>query len=538
MTKPEFINNGEAQAKFQAQRGGEFSRNPIVPLTPDEIGAIRNGVLSPIETPKRNVENEVHNTNGRAIAEQIKKDHLFYSNGEGQLPWMGVSPDYFYLPKPTQEGMRVMGKLLDRFVHAASDLYGKSDVVKEVVRRGKNQATLDFIDASGDMPYSSSMFRPDLCLTTEGFRLTELELMIGGRGISSSLSTMYKDVVEDPQIVKPEGSEKGYAKMWKARGANENNAVVIISYEDSRDFKPELKLLAERSRMQGVPVWTNDEGELLKENGKMVFRPSNAISKAGGDIFVAGKPAGIPVVGIDRFFETYEIDPGFEMTNKEGAVVARYDAGVEPILDEMRNGSGIDVVPTLQHAYLEEKAILAFLHHPDFDRHWKEYFTEEEIDILKTLIPPTVVITPELAPQPIANTWEDLINLSGKDRELVIKKSGAAPDAWGARSVSFAQDKSKNGFKQQMDALLADSGGVSVMQKYAEGKSLEHPIYFPDEDVTKIYKAGNEVIRGRFTPFYYITENGIEMSDVMVTIRPGKKTHGGYNAPSMPVAFL
>ena len=524
MALPEFNKNTEAQAQFRAQSGGESVRNPIVPLTSVEIAAIKTGVLSPVEMPKRNVEVETHNRNGRLITERIKNDHLFYERGEGQLPWIGVSPDYFYLTRNTQDGLTATGKLLGRFLDASSRLYQKDATVRNIIRMGKNQATLDFMDKSGDVPFSAGMFRPDLCLTSEGFRLTELEIMIAGRGMASSLTTAYKELVPDVDAQKMEGSEIGYAKMWKAREADKRGAIVIVSYEDSRDFKPELKFLAEKTREQNVPLWTNDEGQIIQRDGRLFFRPA-----AGGDE--------MPVSGIDRFFETYELNPEFEMTNREGQISARYDPDIVKILEGIVNDPNLDVIPSLEHAYLEEKAMLAFLHHPQFAKHWEEYFAPEELNILRTLIPATVVVTPDLMPQPIADDWFGLLNLSGKDRELVVKKSGAAPDAWGSRSVSFAQE-GKAKFQARIEAALDGKDGVTVVQKYAEGTSLDHPIYFPEVDTTNIYKNGNEVTRGRFTPFYYVTEKGVEMSDMMVTIRPGKKTHGASDSAMAPIAFI
>jgi len=200
------------------------------------------------------------------------------------------------------------------------------------------------------------------------------------------------------------------------------------------------------------------------------------------------------------------------------------------------------VAPPLR-SFLEEKTGLALFHHHLLRDFWTENLSRGSRRLLERLIPRTWVVDPAPLPPTAVldgpliggrpmNDWRDLAQASQKERELILKISGYHETAWGARSVIYGSDCSREEWQAGLeDALALSDRNLHVLQEYRKPQRLKHLLYA--EDGSSVREAQGRL---RLCPYYFIVEGETRLSGALATFCPPDKKiiHGMVDAALLP----
>jgi hypothetical protein len=119
--------------------------------------------------------------------------------------------------------------------------------------------------------------------------------------------------------------------------------------------------------------------------------------------------------------------------------------------------------------------------------------------------------------------WNQLKNLSQRERELVVKVSGFSADAWGSRGVHLGSDLSTVEWSAAVDhALAAWPTSPHLLQRYHKPRRVEAAFVDPDSGATVAMPA-----RVRLCPYYFVTGEGDaarpQLGGVLATLNPADK---------------
>jgi hypothetical protein len=193
--------------------------------------------------------------------------------------------------------------------------------------------------------------------------------------------------------------------------------------------------------------------------------------------------------------------------------------------------------------FLEEKLGLALYHHHLLRDFWAENLSKASRRLLDRLIPRSWVVDPAPLPPgavldgPVVggrpmNDWHDLGQASQKERELILKISGYHETAWGARSVVFGSDCSKEEWQAGLDEALASSDrNLHIVQEYRKPTRLKHPLYNESGDSVREAQG-----RLRLCPYYFVVNGEPRLSGALATFCPPDKKiiHGMVDAALLP----
>ena len=132
--------------------------------------------------------------------------------------------------------------------------------------------------------------------------------------------------------------------------------------------------------------------------------------------------------------------------------------------------------------------------------------------------------------------WDQLIDASKKERELILKISGFHESAWGARSVVYGADCSREEWKAGVDIAISDAPrNLHVLQDYHKPRRIGHPLYpaLPaDGPETAVERQG----RLRLCPYYFVQGDRTELAGALATFCPPDKKiiHGMQDAALLP----
>lgn len=190
----------------------------------------------------------------------------------------------------------------------------------------------------------------------------------------------------------------------------------------------------------------------------------------------------------------------------------------------------------------EEKLLFALLWNRNLREFWRQELGESFLARLQKIIPYTWVIDPTpLTPQaafPELNLtdWQQLKNLSQRERELILKISGFSELAWGSRGVYLGSDLSQADWSAAVDQALSCFGrSPFVLQRFHKSKVVEAN-WFDFEKNELIPMQG----RVRLCPYYFVAgENDsarANLGGVLATIVPTDKkiVHGMRDAILAP----
>jgi hypothetical protein len=427
----------------------------------------------------------------RAIRDALPSGGLF----AGQ-EWR-ISPKPFPLGDKLAKEIESLGRVLLQFYRATNLLYRKSAEGKmpEWVARwldlGKPAELIALQRSPAFKNEVPRVIRPDLLITEDGLRVTELDSVPGGIGLTAWLNKTYSAINHQPSTIigSADGMVSGFASIF----GNAAHVHVIVS-DEAATYRPEMQWLAEQI------------------GARLAVRDSNFTGFAEGDAAY-------------RFFEL------FDLSNI---------ASAKQIFD-LAAANKIRVSPPPKPMF-EEKMLFALLWNRNLQGFWRQELGEGFLTRLKKLVPYTWIVDPTPLPPHAAipelnlTDWQQLKTMSQKERDLILKVSGYSENAWGARGVFLGSDLSHEDWSKAVDAALADfQKSPSVLQRFHK-PTLVDASWF---DFTK-----NELVpmkgRARLCPYYFVAGDGDsarpQLGGVLATIVPADKkiVHGMTDAVLAP----
>lgn len=441
---------------------------------------------------------------GLVIASQHKKrlaglPSSFYGGWRISLnPWR--------LSAEEKEELELLGERLYRFYQSCNSLYHHSlrgtapAWIVEYLDLGKDPDILSIGRMNRFENSLPRVIRPDLIKTQDGFLACELDSVPGGIG----LMVQFQEIYQTPAIIGGKnGMLQAFAQMIREEAPTPNVAIVIT--EEANSYRQEMEILAARLCQIGLPTSVVTPEDLEYRDEEVYYRGQRL------DLLY-------------RFFELYELP---RMAHSD-------------LLLKAAQKRHIKITPSLR-PHLEEKMWFAFFHHPALRSFWREQLGEKTDLYLQKLFPRTWILDPRpMSPKGIipgiefrGNTLQDWRVLSAatqKERsQWVIKPSGYSPLAWGARGVRVGEDLSGHDWNHAMEEALASfTRGPWLLQEWG------HPIRQSFESISLDGVEEKKEVRGRISPFYFVTEGEAKLSGVLATLCPLDKKiiHG------MPGAIL
>ena len=437
---------------------------------------------------------------------------------EKLAPNWRVSPEPYYLSSEEILFFEDLGCHLLKFYTVLNSLY--SDSVKgkipswfaQYLDAGKPDDLVAYSRMKrirGDLP---GIIRPDIMVTGKGFSITELDSVPGGFGLTARLMDLYSSM--DEIVGMSEGGiPEAFYKMAESVSGEKSCVVAIIVSDEANDYWGEMSSLSQHLNDKGFPVFALKPQELIFREEGLFFKKNNNEVKV--DVLY-------------RFFEL------FDLKNIPKAELIMYSC---------KKGR-VKITPPFK-PYLEEKLAFSLFKHPVLTSLWEKELGCETFSILSHLIPETWVLdsreVPDYAVIPgldiggkLVQNWKELISLTKKERELVIKPSGFSPESWGSRGVVIGHDVSAEVWGKTLeDSLAKFPEGSSVLQVFHKGRRVR--VRYRDSGTDSIVEMESRV---RLTPYYFLIEGSARLAGILATLCPHdkKKIHGMSDAVLIPCA--
>ena len=416
-----------------------------------------------------------------------------------------VSPSPFPLGPELAKELDSLGRVLLQFYRAVNLLYRKSVEGKqpEWIARWLDQGKPAWLVELQRHPALKNelprVIRPDILLTESGFAITELDSVPGGIGLTGWLNKEYSVVsvqYSEPEVLGgADGMLKGFASTF-----GDAQQVHIVVSEESASYRPEMEWLVNQLNTAGQTSFS--------------LQPSTFNSPAPGD-------------AVYRFFEL------FDVANVAGA----------RRLFELATEKQIRLTPPPRPVF-EEKLLFALLWNRNLRGFWRQELGESFLSRLQKAVPYTWVVDPTPLPPHAAipelnlTDWRQLMALSQRERELILKVSGYSEEAWGARGVYFGSDLSTAEWSVAVEKALREFDRTPyVLQRYHKPRLVESS-YF-DFDRNQLVPMPGRV---RLCPYYFVGGEGdaarANLGGVLATICPADKKiiHGMKDAVLAPCA--
>jgi hypothetical protein len=392
--------------------------------------------------------------------------------GAGTWRW---SPQPLKISRKELRELEGLGHVLAQFQRASDAIYRRSAKGKifpwiaESLDQGKPDWMIEVQRRGQSAAHFPRIIRPDLLLTEEGFALTEIDSVPGGIGITAWLAAQY-EAAGCLVLGGANGMLDGFSSLLPPGGA-------VMLADESADYRAEMLWLLEQL---GENRTLEDASTLQADDTRALY----------------------------RFFEC------FDWQNV-------------PQLPDFCARGGRTEAPIKPH--LEEKLWLALFHMPGLKHLWQQEMRANQWQQLQKIIPTSwFVRNVELPPDAVlpdlhVSRWQEVMNFSQKERQLVLKISGFDPRAWGSRGVFIGHDLPSNEWRDCLQSALDDNRSAWMMQKFRETRIIEHPVYQPDGSVAM------EQGRVRLCPYYFTDEKGYtRLHGCLATIVPidKKKIHG------------
>ncbi|MBT5986063.1 MAG: hypothetical protein HOG74_05645 [Nitrospina sp.] len=437
---------------------------------------------------------------------------------EKLAPNWRVSPEPYYLSSEEILFFEDLGCHLLKFYTVLNSLY--SDSVKgkipswfaKYLDAGKPDDLVAYSRMKrirGDLP---GIIRPDIMVTGKGFSITELDSVPGGFGLTARLMDLYSSM--DEIVGMSEGGiPEAFYKMAESVSGEKSCVVAIIVSDEANDYWGEMSSLSQHLNDKGFPVFALKPQELIFREEGLFFKKNNNEVKV--DVLY-------------RFFEL------FDLKNIPKAELIMYSC---------KKGR-VKITPPFK-PYLEEKLAFSLFKHPVLTSLWEKELGCETFSILSHLIPETWILdsreVPDYAVIPgldiggkLVQNWKELISLTKKERELVIKPSGFSPESWGSRGVVIGHDVSAEVWEKTLeDSLAKFPEGSSVLQVFHKGRRVR--VRYRDSGTDSIVEMESRV---RLTPYYFLIEGSARLAGILATLCPHdkKKIHGMSDAVLIPCA--
>ena len=403
-----------------------------------------------------------------------------------------IATEPFQLEAKFVRELESLGRVLLQFYRAADLLYrhsvaGKQPAwVAEWLDQGKPQSLLDWQRHAGFKTTLPRILRPDILLTENGWHITELDSVPGGIGLTAWLNETYSkhaDVLGGAR-----GMVDGFAGIFTGDGS-----VHVMVSEESATYRPEMEWLCEQA----------GERFAVRDTGFNEF--------SGGDAAY-------------RFFELFDLK----------------NVSAHAALFEKATAKQVQLTPPPK-AHLEEKMLFALFWNRNLREFWQRELGGKFMRQLEKVIPQTWLVDPTPLPPHAAvpgldiTDWQQLAELSQKDRQLVLKLSGFNERAWGARSVRLGNDLSQADWAAAVAEAIAGFGDSPwILQRFEKPRRVHHE-WFDFESGEARTMPG----RVRLCPYYFVHgEDEVKLGGVLATVCPADKKiiHGMRDAILAPCA--
>jgi hypothetical protein len=303
-----------------------------------------------------------------------------------------------------------------------------------------------------------------------------------------------------------------YDSLASLRPDKEFPVIGIVVSDEATTYRPEMEWLADKLQQSGKRVYCLHPGDL--------FPVGDALCAD-----IDGNPEEMDV--IYRFWELFDL---------ENIPVA------DAILEMLNNGSPLAVTPPMRH-FQEEKLNLVLFHHPRLADFWRENLSKPSWKLLNRIIPSGWIMDPvDLPPNAVLDAplvggrpiyrWEQLADASQKERNLIMKLSGFHENAWGARSVLYGSDASRQEWLDGINEALEGAGdSLYLLQDYKKPALLKHPVFREEGELAEM--SG----RLRLCPYYFVEGESVSLGGILATFCPADKKiiHGMRDAALLPV---
>ena len=455
------------------------------------------------------------------IESSLVQSNLFSkaTQAEKAAPSWRVSPEPYYLSSEEILFFEDLGCHLLKFYTVLNSLYADSVKGKipswfaQYLDAGKPDDLVAYSRMKrirGDLP---GIIRPDIMVTEKGFSITELDSVPGGFGLTARLMDLYSGMGEMMVGMSDGGIPEAFYKMAESVSGEKSCVVAIIVSDEANDYWGEMSSLAQHLNDKGLPVFALRPQELIFREEGLFFKKNN------------------DEVKIDVLYRFFEL---FDLKNIPKAELIMYSC---------KKGR-VKITPPFK-PYLEEKLAFSLFKHPVLTSLWEKGLGCETFSILSHLIPETWILDsreiPEYAVIPgldiggkLVQNWKELIPLTQKERELVIKPSGFSPESWGSRGVVIGHDVSAEVWKKTLeDSLAKFPEGSSVLQVFHKGRRVR--VSYRDRFTDSIVEMESRV---RLTPYYFLIDGSARLTGILATLCPHdkKKIHGMSDAVLIPCA--
>jgi hypothetical protein len=463
----------------------------------------------------------------RQINESAPVDFLFEGDRarlhpDSRLPWR-ISPEPFWLTPEQHDVLLRLGPAIHAFNKACNLLYHQSvkglqpAFVHEYLDAGKSERAIELARLNRVKSHLPVVLRPDLIITADGVRVAEFDSLPGGIGFTAQVTATYADIGFDV-LGGADGLIDGfYEAVTHGLKSDPDDAagpvVCIIVSDESDAYREEMVWLAAALRDRGKAVHCRHPKDLHVDDMGVLFDVDGRRTRA--DVAY-------------RFFELFDL-PNIPK--------------VEFISYHVRKNA-VRVTPPMK-AFLEEKMWLALFHHARLRTFWDKELPRDSHELLRDIIPHTWVL--DSTPSPphtvipdlqvggrVVSAWDDLMHLSKKERELVIKPSGFTEDAQQSKGVTIGHDVSENDWQAALQAALQSfSTSPYVLQKFHKGARLPARYYdFDSEDIKPMH--GRALLR----PYYYVIGDDVRLAGTQCVLCPADKKilHGMIDAVLVPAA--
>ena len=425
----------------------------------------------------------------RFVREQLPAEGLFAGH-----EWR-TSPAPFPLGAALAKDLDQLGRVLLQFYRAVNLLYRKSVEGKQpawVARwldQGKPSELIQLQRSpafKNDLP---RVIRPDLLITEHGIRVTELDSVPGGIGLTAWLNQTYSRM--GFKVLGGEtGMLQGFASIFGSA-----DAVHLIVSEEAATYRPEMAWVAQQLGTQRFTV-----------------RDSSFRAFADGD-------------AVYRFFELFDL--------------ANVPATQQ--IFEWAAAKRLRLTPPPKPLF-EEKMLFALLWNRNLRVFWRQELGESFFQKMLQLVPYTWVVDPTPLPPHAAipelnlTDWHQLQDLSQKERELILKVSGFSAHAWGARGVYLGSDLAHADWAAAVDRALASfDTSPYVLQRYFKPDLVGCDWFDFKQSQVQSIKG-----RVRLCPYYFVAGETdaarATLGGVLATICPADKKiiHGMTDAIFAP----
>lgn len=449
------------------------------------------------------------------VAARLKDLHVYGDEAAEGPPFL-IAPQPSPLPRILAQRLDEIGDDLAAFQTAMNDLYRRSEkdpglaFVAEYLDRGKGESLLLHGRLNRLKRELPLLIRPDIFVTDQGLKITEVDSVPGGFGILAALQDVYSDI-GFPPLGGGCGVIDSFMEAMGTAASVERPTVAVVVSDESADYRPEMQAMAR--------LCAGRRGRLE------VLHPREVRFAEDG----LALPDGTPIDVLYRFFEL------FDLKNVPKWELFLYAAKRKTVL----------LTPPAK-PYLEEKLQAALLFHERLEPLFRDALGADRLRRLKDLFPRTWIVDGREAPpqsqiaglrvrgRPVGS-FSELKGLAQSERQRwVLKPSGFSPLAWGSHGVHLGADLPLNDWDQAVDrALEAWKAGESpwVLQEYHKPVVVSSEVLLDDRP--EPFDA-----RARYCPYYFRIGGRVRTSGVLVTLCPKDKKiiHGMADAIMAPAA--